>query len=324
MAIDPGSDCATPEEGTPPDDDVPPSPRPGRGKIRSVTGRRAQGGGPGFPALDRIALELPDGTTQDFGPPGQSESQGTLQFLTEIGKNDFQQDGRACCPICIDGDPTDREHVPSKGLGGSVMTTTCKACNSGLGSRVEATLQDWFDNAYRRTSLMHDCDVRGHRYLPTMYHRQVPDGAFLFMIDGETSPDVAKMLAGGPADLTFTPPDPRRAGLALLKHAYLAACLQLKSVPDTPEVHAIRADLLAARDTPRKAQPPESTAANQLKVYRSDVGKQGPPLALVAMHDPNGEVEPETLISLAGVLFVSWPFRDLNPVTWRRMDTLGD
>ncbi|WP_147384765.1 hypothetical protein [Nocardioides cavernaquae] len=94
-------------------------------------------------------------------------------------------------------------------------------------------------------------------------------------------------------------PDPRRWRLALLKHVYLAACLQLRSVPDTADARAIRADLIAARDNPIKARPPASVAADRLTVYRSEVGRQGPPLALVA-RDECCEDEPPGGVDLAG------------------------
>lgn len=109
------------------------------------------------------------------------------------------------------------------------------------------------------------------------------------------------MVTSGEFRLHYREPDPRRWGLALLKHAYLAACLYLRSVPDTAEARAIRADLVAARDTPTKTRPPASAAANRLKVYRSEVGRQGPPLALVARDDCDEGEPPELLISLAGV-----------------------
>lgn len=275
-----------------------------------------------MPALDKVVFDLPDGTTQEFGTPGQG-GHGTLQYLAEIGNGIFGRDGRPCCPICMDGEPTDKEHVPQKNLGGSVMTMTCKACNNGLGSKIEAALQDWFDHALRGVRFKHKGEVRGHRYVPTIYQRQAPDGSFALVIDGEMGPDVERMFAGRHFDMTYSPPDPRRCGLALLKHAYLAACLHLQSVPDTDEVHAIRADLIAARDTPPRTRPRESAAAKRMTVYRSPVGKQGPPLALVARHDPEGETEPETLISLAGALFVTWPFSDLQPFTWTRREAAG-
>ena len=270
--------------------------------------------------MDAIGFDLPDGTAQQFAAPGKGE-EGTLQVLCEIAKDTFVRDGRACCPICIDGDPTDKEHVPQENLGGSVMTMTCKACNNGLGSRVEAPLQDWFDHAYRGVTFAHEGDVRGHRYIPTMYQRQAADGTFALVIDGELSADVRRMFEAGELNMTYTPPNRHRRGLALLKHAYLAACLHLHSVPDIPEAHAIRADLIAARDTPKRAKPPESAAASRLRIWRSPIGRQGPPLALVARHDPRGESEPETLISLAGALFVSWPFAQLPPVSWKRVET---
>lgn len=80
---------------------------------------------------------------------------------------------------------------------------------------------------------------------------------------------------------------------------------------------AIRADLLAAREASTASQLPDSEAAKRLTVYRSHAGRQGPPLALVARHHPEADTEPEVLISLAGVLFVTWPFADLPHGTWR-------
>jgi len=91
----------------------------------------------------------------------------------------------------------------------------------------------------------------------------------------------------------------------------------LRRVPHTAEARAIGADLIAARDTPTKTRPPASAAADRLKIYRSEVGRQGPPLALVAREDCDVG-EPPELISLAGVLFVSWPFADLSPGKWQQ------
>jgi hypothetical protein len=289
---------------------------PRAARIGSVTGRRAHGGTRGEPAIDNLSLAMDDGTAQDFGPPGRG-APGTLEFISAIESGGFQRDATQCCPICIDGDPTDREHVPQRNLGGYVMTMTCKACNNGLGSRVEAALQDWFDHAYRSVAFEHD-DIRGPRRVPTLYHRQAADGTFALVFDGNPTPEVRQMLAAGGKEfkMHYRPPDPRRYALALLKHAYLAACLYLKSVPDTEDARAIRSELVAARDTPAKIRPAESQVAKRLTVYRSHVGKQGAPLALVARVG-DGNAEPEVLISLAGVLFVSWPFSDLPAGKWQ-------
>lgn len=285
---------------------------PWRTQLRSVTGRRAQGGSRGLPAIDRVSFETPDGT-KEFGPPGCGD-EDTLQFLAEIKPGTFLRAGTPTCPICIDGDPTNKEHVPQRNLGGHVMTMTCKACNNGLGSRVEAALQDWFDSAYRRVAFEHE-DIPGRRHVPTIYHRQAPDGTFVWLVDGQLAPEVKQMLASGKLDMHYRPSEPRRYKLALLKHAYLAACLHRKDVPDTELARAIRADLVTARDAITDAQLPESKPARRINVYRSHLGRQGPPLALVAKQDPSGEIEPEVLISLAGVIFVTWPFPDLPPAT---------
>lgn len=126
-------------------------------------------------------------------------------------------------------------------------------------------------------------------------------------------------MTSGEWRMHYRPPDPRRFRMALLKHAYLAACLHLGAVPDTEDARAIRADLLEARDSPRRVRPPTSEAADRLKVYRSHVGTQGAPLALVARTDAEDDVEPEVLISLAGALFVSWPLVDLPPGSWEHV-----
>lgn len=291
------------------------------GQISRVTGRRAQGGQRGLPALDRLSLSMSDGTTHDFGPPSLGE-QGTLELLAPIPAGfDFvgASGSKPVCPICIDGDPTHKEHVPQKNLGGRAMTTTCQACNNGLGSKVEAELQNWFDHALTRVAFDHDGEVPGKRRAPTIYYRRDEDSdAFALFVDGELTPEVRHMFASGHLNINYREPDPRRYRLALLKHAYLSACLHLRFVPDSKEARAIRAALIAARDTPRNERPPESEAARRLAVYRSHVGTQGPPLALVARRAADEETEPEVLISLAGALFVSWPFTDLPPGSWHQ------
>ena len=303
MNGEPGVD----EKAEPPEPSQP-SATPWRVEISSVTGRRAGGGKRGLAAIDQLSFRIPDGKTHDFGPPRRGE-QEALQLVAPISARAFQS-----CPICIDGEPTDKEHVPQQNLGGQVMTWTCKACNNGLGSRVEAALQDWFDHAYRRVTF-EGGDVPGRRRVSTIYYRQARDGSFCLIIDGALTPDVKQMFASGQFTMNYSPADARRRDLALLKHAYLAACLCLQIVPDTEEARAIRADLIAARDATTAAQLPDSEAAKRLTVYRSHVGRQGPPLALVAKSDPETDAEPEILISLAGVLAVSWPFTDLPPGT---------
>ncbi|RNL62862.1 HNH endonuclease [Nocardioides marmoriginsengisoli] len=222
------------------------------------------------------------------------------------------------CPICLAVPAAlKKEHVPNGSLGGSHMTYTCEPCNNGLGSKVEAALQDWFDHAIT-ASFEHDGEVLGRRRVLKIYFRRNEDtGAFALVVDGDVTPDVEQILGSPEFRMRYQEAQQRACGIALLKHAYLAACLFLRSVPDHPEARVMRADLIAARDAP-KGQAPASDAAAALKVYRSHVGRQGPPLALVAQQAEDGAA-PTFLISLAGVLFVSWPFADLPPGAWQRL-----
>ncbi|MFC7624332.1 hypothetical protein [Microlunatus sp. GCM10028923] len=211
-------------------------------------------------------------------------------------------------------------------LGGRVMTRTCRRCNNDLGARVEAELQDWFDRALTKVRMSHDGEIPGKRRLPTIYYLE-EKGSKRFALNpaGELTPEVIQMMESGTFWLNYREPDPRRWRLALLKHAYLAACLYRGDVPESADAQAIRGDLIAARDTPSRASLPESEAASRLKVYRSGVGRQGSPLSLVArVHPQDASADPEVLISLAGVLFVSWPFTDLPAGTWQRQAIEGD
>lgn len=315
------SDSAPADEpdGDQPDADL--APRiPTRGQIVRVTGRKAEGGKRGLPALDELTIQSEDGTTLEFGSPTSGEF-GSLTGLVEIPAGTFWASAgdETICPICLRSAATEREHVPQEALGGSRMTKTCKRCNNNLGSKVELDLENWFDHALTTVGIDHDGEIPGKRHLPTFYYRRATDGdKFLLFSGGDFTDEARQIVTSGEFRLHYREPDPRRWGVALLKHAYLAACLCLRSIPDTAEARAIRADLMAARDTPTRTRPPASMAANRLKVYRSEVGRQGPSLALVARGGCDEGEPPELLISLAGVLFVSWPFVDLPPGTWQQ------
>jgi hypothetical protein len=292
-------------------------------RLNHVSGRRTHGGEPGQPAYDEIGFDLPDGTSLTFGPH-DSPARSSLDFLAPIEPGVFTTKPPIAvpiCPICMDT-ATDREHVPQENLGGSVMTLTCQRCNNMLGTRVEAELQHWFDDAMVNVRFHNQDEVPGMRRVPPLYFRKATDGdEFAIFVDGPLTPEVQQMFASGTFNMNYRLPDERRYKLALLKHAYLAACLLLRRVPDTPDARAIRADLIAGRDTPKRSRPPRSKAADRLTVYRSGAGKQGPPLALVAQQHPEADdTNPTVLISLAGVLFVTWPLEDCPPGTWVEID----
>jgi hypothetical protein len=282
---------------------------PWSGEINAVSGRRAAPATCGLPALQEVHLQLSDGTALDFTSPASGQ-EGKLDLVEAILPMSFARVGAPwtpVCPICLSECPRTKEHVPQGGLGGIEMTTTCKRCNNELGSRFERELQDWFDGALVDVKFEHP-DVRGARRGPRIYVMDSDAGFGLFP-DAELAAEVEAMLRAGTFQLHYRAPDPQRFRIALLKHAYLAACLYLGYVPDIDEAVAIREVLVAMRDAPRRGRPPAEPLAERLAVYRSGRPAAGPHLAI--MKTQPAEVAggvPPYLISLAGSLFVSWPF----------------
>jgi hypothetical protein len=206
------------------------------------------------------------------------------------------------CPIC--GDPaTHDEDVPPRSIGGRVMTRTCQPCNNGLGSRVEADLVDWYDDAVTLPAFSGDA-VQGARRASRIFLRISPDGKPVPLMDESTDPAVRELLLSGDVDLTAYEPDHNRVRLALLKHAFLAACLAFGPL-EGADADAVRADLIAARDAPSRQQVPRSAIALGLTVLRSSGGSrlEWPVVHCIADMKDGGEVPG---VTLAGTTFVSW------------------
>jgi len=213
------------------------------------------------------------------------------------------------CPICLTQEPGSAEHVPPAALGGRPLTRTCDRCNNDLG-RVEAELTDWRDDALRHTTATSDT-IMGARKLPRLLHRQTADGKFALVIDGAMHPDAEPLLKGPDFALNFRPPSPRLYKLAALKNAYLAACLDMRAIPQTPCADLIRRDLLAARDAPSRSEVPASDYALSMPLMRTHEQPRGPSLALGYLHRPDGLAE--WWIALAGTVAVPWPMSDCPP-----------
>jgi hypothetical protein len=267
------------------------SPRPRRG---SIPARELMVRGD-----DGQLLEVRNGPADGDTPAVQ------LTLVREIGRHRFDR-----CPICLTPDPGSEEHVPSAALGGRVLTSTCAPCNNGLG-RVEAELIDWRDDALRHTRATADA-VRGARKLPRLLRRSTPDGQFVLIVDGSMHPDAEPMLKGHEFSLLLTPPDPNRYKLAALKHAYLAACLELRSIPETPSADVIRRDLRGARDATSRAGVPVSQYARSMPLMRTHGQPTETSVALAVVRRPDGMAE--IWIALAGTIAVPWPLPDCPPV----------
>ncbi|MBO3752157.1 hypothetical protein J5X84_39365 [Streptosporangiaceae bacterium NEAU-GS5] len=277
------------------------------GQIAHVRGR-GPAGAKGLPAVSELDLELPDGITLEFRQrPSPDAISGQARVIAGIPARNFSH-----CPICLTPDPTSREHVPPETLGGQIMTRTCDPCNKDLGSRLEAALVDWYDMAFVRVTFEGE-GVRGRRRSARLLYRETPDGKFGLIPDtGKSDPAIEDILHGDEFAMTHTPLDKTIVQLAALKSAYLAACLHLGRVPETPSAKQIRADLLAARDAP-KGSHPTSTAAAQVKLWRTYADPNGPVLALLENSDAT-EFADRHLISLAGTVIVSWPFPEMSPI----------
>jgi hypothetical protein len=110
------------------------------------------------------------------------------------------------------------------------------------------------------------------------------------------------MLESGEVDLDALLPDWNRCSLALLKHAYLAACLTY-GVLEGEAADDIRRDLIAARDAENRRNVPVSRMASGLMIFRTYEPITDEPAIRAVLHDPAGPVEG---VLLVGRILVSW------------------
>lgn len=265
-----------------------------------------------------MSIDLDEGRVLDMStrpPPGAEEV--AVELVRPIAASVFD-----ACPIC--GDPaTDDEHVPPRSLGGRVMTKTCEPCNNRLGTRVEADLADWFDQALTLPAFSGGA-VRGWRHSARILWRITPNDEFVLVIDGNADPGVIDLLRSGQVDLAAGLPNRNRYHLALLKHMYLAACLE-RGGP-TPDGAAIRADLISARDAVDRDSIRDSRIALGLHVLRIDgpAAASAGPLAVAVAQVDDAQIEG---VLLAGSVFVSWtsdPNRVVPSATPRRLQVAMD
>jgi hypothetical protein len=182
------------------------------------------------------------------------------------------------------------------------MTLTCGACNNGLATNVEADLADWHNHTTSHPTFSGDA-VSGGRRSSRILYRTTPDGEFVLLIDGRMDPAVIDLLRSGRVDLAGLLPDNNRVHIALLKHAFLAACLRHGRL-EGDAADAVRRDLIAARDAPHPTAVPRSDLAMGLTVLRSDAG----PLVDWPVVHAVAELDDDVVegVILGGSTFVSW------------------
>lgn len=229
--------------------------------------------------------------------------------LTEIWSHNFDR-----CPICLEPEPGHKEHVPPESIGGDVQTVTCKPCNSDLGSRVEDELFAWYAGALGRVRISSPgSDVQGPRDAGEMFFFKTPADEFVLIGNRKPNADIDQMLASRRFGLEFSELDRAAYHIGALKQAYLAACLQLKEIPQSASAEAIRSDLIAARNATRRSVP-RSAIADALMLARSYGSEVVPPLAFGKARTSLPGVEwVIAMAGKAGPMYVSWPFPDAPP-----------
>jgi hypothetical protein len=263
---------------------------------------------------DPMSIGLADGRVLDIASqPMASGGPVEVTVIEEIQGRLFHS-----CPICWDP-ATDDEHVPPASLGGKIMTRTCGPCNHRLGSHVEADLADWYENALTLPRFG-SSGIRGDRKSGRILWRTTPAGEFVLLMNGRYDPAIIDMLKSGQVDLAGLLPDRNRYHLALLKHAYLAACMKF-GVLQGDAADEIRQDLIAARDAASRQAVPESRLALGLTVLRRHQPSSPvtAPVVTAVAHEPTG---PCHGVLLAGRVFVSWssrPFDVHEPAASRQL-----
>ena len=244
---------------------------------------------------------MSDGTVLDPRPgPAPTSAQVRGEFLRPIAPKVFPT-----CPICLSSHATEAEHVPPKALGGREATRTCRRCNNRFG-QLEASLADHYRGVLR--ARFSGGPVPGLRAGGKAALRHLGDGEFALLIDGPTSdPALTDIFRSGAFILHASEPDEASWRTALLKSAYLAACLVLGEIPVAEQAAAMRAELIAAADDPGVLAAGAGPHAKGLIVLRLFTD---PPYPLYA-----ATVEREGTIiygfGLGRFGFVSWPLPDV-------------
>lgn len=222
------------------------------------------------------------------------------------------------CPICLELDPDEAEHVPPGSLGGRVMTWTCKGCNNDFGF-AEDKLRSFFDLETTASIEATDGSLPGKRVAKMAFRSSKgrPNGMFI----RSAATGFEEILNTGSGKLHVKPLDMTLVHASLLKHAYLAACLTNREIPMTAEADRIRAVLVAGRD--RDAATLET--AQKALDYRPTVAwieaPNAPPILLLETDETD---ENRWMFILGGRFMVQWPFKSLEPVLAGRLPSVAE
>lgn len=198
-----------------------------------------------------------------------------------------------------------------RALGGKVMTRTCKRCNNELGSFSEAALRALVVGEVVVEAESQALDgLQGIRKA-TAALRQVPFGVPTMHVTSGDPELLAAISSGEPLDIRYHLIDPFPSGVAILKYAYLAACLWLGEIPINSEAESFREVLVAVRDGVELSEDVHRAVGRLVK-------------SLVLVENPSHDVGSVALIEstgtgptwsfvLGGRLVVPWPFSEVLP-----------
>lgn len=274
--------------------------------IAAVRGRDSSGE-PGLSPIHSMTLDMVDGGTIEIRRVTNPNAvTANVTILDTASPKSFDR-----CPICLEPNPTSKEHVPPQSVGGMVMTLTCRRCNNDLGSRVEADLTAWCDDSMM--AWFANDSMPGKRRLPPLLIRQTEDGKPVLAVGpGGMDSAIPGMLdRGGEIETTYRLPDMNRVTLAILKSAFLASCLFLDELPETELSAAIREELLEVRDRSRKEPLTLGPMAVATAFGRLEGADPKPGEVALVLFTPPDRKSPELYISLARVILVRWPLERL-------------
>lgn len=175
--------------------------------------------------------------------PNSGEIPTVCRELCQVGDIDLGD----TCPLCTrklssvsDLSGRSAEHVPPRALGGIVRTRTCRACNQRA-SASEAELARWWAQSY--PARFAAPGLPGYRNAGDVLLRASAHGKPVFIVTDSPRSGLGHVLeqarASGRMTATFTAPTDTWK-VALLKSAYLAACLHLGEVPNSPDADHVR------------------------------------------------------------------------------------
>lgn len=214
------------------------------------------------------------------------------------------------CPICLGSESLTDEHVPMKALGGRVMTRTCAPCNNKIGSLSEEALSRLALGEVQIELQFSGAEApRGWRKA-TAIIRQVPAQPPILHVRRGDPELIAAVSDGFPFEARYTLFNTFPLGIAVLKYAYLAACVWLRAIPQSGEASAFREILVTVRDG-NEPDPSTREAVGAL-VKNLELVENASMSESLVLTEPTADQAAWTFV-MGGRIAIRWPFDETLP-----------